>query len=111
MKKIDRLKGKRKALISINIKLLQTYFEMITSPGFTEAVIERHQYIARGELWITPAMVKFSTFKTRIALLELKISAIRSTPSKLFRENGTIDKRRIKKAAKGTKIIRVNLVG
>lgn len=100
MKKIDRLKGKRIALNKLSIESMLIAAEMLTTPGYVAAIIDRQKHIDRGELWLTPAMVKFSPFYQKLAALQAKMSAVRAISSKYFRENGTLDKRRYNKGCK-----------
>jgi len=52
--------------------------KQMATPEFEEAMREREEHIARGDLWITPLSIKYAPLATQLANIQVQIQNVRN---------------------------------
>ena len=73
------LENKKRAIAELVIKANYIMKQLKDDPEFEPAMQDRAAHIERGELWLTPAAIKYAPIFAQLAQIQLQINAIRAT--------------------------------
>jgi len=77
MKETFRIR-KKVAIAELMAKALPIMDQLSNDPEFEKALQDRLAHIERGELWLTPAMAKYSPMIMRLEQIRVQIAKIRA---------------------------------